>query len=377
MKQTVKKIAIFVFYDQEGILDSYVIKLLDEMRNHVDFIYTVVNGIIQEDGKKLLESSSDKLLVRENKGFDAGAIKDAVADLSAADMLAKYDELILFNDTFWGFFYPLSEFFEGTDQEPEIDFWGFTEWPGNAPDDRIHIPQHLQSYFLYIKSRMFHSKDFMDFWDNMPYCEKFTDVLIRYEQSLTPYFNERGYKSKAYYTVEKLGKKKEFNKISYFIYAYDLVEKLHFPILKCKTFSIEGNMADCEKLMHYLESNHLYDTQLIKSHAGRLANERSYFNLAEINKFCQKYKKIYVYGAGNYGKNVKAFLDAYHYQFGGFVVTKKSDTDGNDVQEFKEFKMESESGLIIGLIPKYTKEVLDEINGKIPAEQIFTGQYLK
>ena len=217
MKQTVKKIAIFVFYDQEGILDPYVIKLLDDMRNYVDFIYTVVNGIIQRDGRKQLESSSDKLLLRENKGFDAGAIKDAIADLSAIDMLAKYDELIIFNDTFWGFFYPLSEFFEGTNQEPEIDFWGFTEWPGNAPDDRIHIPQHLQSYFLYIKSRMFHSKDFRDFWNNMPYCEKFTDVLIRYEQSLTRYFNERGYKSKAYYTVEKLGKEKEFNKISYFI----------------------------------------------------------------------------------------------------------------------------------------------------------------
>ena len=376
MKRTIKRIAIFVFYDHEGILDPYVIKLLDEIRNHVDFIYTVVNGIIQKNDSKQLELNSDRLLIRANRGFDAGAIKDAVADLSTTGMLTKYDELIIFNDTFFGFFYPLSEFFEGTNLESEIDFWGFTEWPGNAPNDRVHIPQHLQSYFLYIKSKMLHSRDFWDFWNSMPYCEKFTEVLIRYEQSFTQYFNERGYKSKAFYTVEKLGKGKEFNKIPYFTYAYDLVEKLHFPILKCKALGIEGNMADSEKLIHYLNNNHLYDTQLIKNHFERIANKRSYFNLSEINKFCQQYKKIYIYGAGNFGRNVKAFLDSYQYPFGGFIVTKKNDSDGDDVQEYKDFKLEPNSGLIIGLIPEYTKEVLAEINGKIPDKQIFTGQYL-
>lgn len=377
MKQKIKRIAIFVFYDQEGIVEPYVIKLLNGMQEYVDYIYTVVNGMIQEKGRKLLELHSDKLMVRDNKGFDAGAIKDAIADLNAEKLLENYDELVIYNDTFWGFFYPLSDFFEGTEKEPEVDFWGFTEWPGNAPDDRIHIPEHLQSYFLYIKSRMLHSKDFLDFWNNMPYCEKFTEVLVRYEQCFTQYFNEKGYKSKAYYTSEKLGKNKEFNKILYFIYAYDLVEKLHFPILKCKTFSIEGNMKDSERLLHYLEENHLYDTSLIRNHAARLANERSYFNLEEINKFCKKYNKIYVYGAGNYGKNVKAYLETYGYTFGGFVVTKKKDMDGMDLQEFKDFKLAPEDGLIIGLIPKYTKEVLEEIKGKIPNEQIFTGQYWK
>lgn len=347
------------------------------MRDYVDCIYTVVNGLIQEEGKGQLALHSDKLLIRDNKGFDAGAIKDAIADLSNTNMLGKYDELVIYNDTFWGFFYPLSDFFEGTKAEPEVDFWGFTEWPGNAPDDRIHIPKHLQSYFLYIKSRMFHSQDFLEFWDDMPYCEKFTDVLIRYEQSFTHYFNERGYQSKAYYTVEKLGEKKEFNKISYFIFAYDLVEKLHFPILKCKTFSIEGNMADSEKVMDYLERNQLYDTGLIRSHAMRLANERSYFNLEEINKFCKKFKKIYVYGAGNYGKNVKAYLESCGYAFGGYVVTEKKDTDGSNIRAFDDFKPESDEGLIIGLIPKYTREVLEVIKGKIPDEQVFTGQYWK
>lgn len=377
MEQTLKRIAIFVFYDHEGIVEPYVIKLLDGMHDYTDYIYTVANGFVQKEGREQLALHSDKLLIRDNKGFDAGAIKDVIADLNNTNMLEQFDELVIYNDTFWGFFYPLSDFFEGTSKEPDVDFWGFTEWPGNAPDDRIHIPEHLQSYFLYIKSRMLHSMDFLQFWNNMPYCEKFTEVLIQYEQSFTHYFNERGYKSKAYYTVEKLGEKKEFNKISYFIYAYDLVEKLHFPILKCKTFSIEGNMADSEKLMDFLEKNHLYDTKLIKSHSIRFANERSYFNLREINKFCKKYKKLYVYGAGNYGKNVKAYLDTHGYPFAGFIVTEKKDTDEKNTQEFKNFKLEPESGLIIGLIPKYTKEVLETIKGKIPDDQIFTGQYLR
>ncbi len=372
-----KRIAIFVFYDQEGILDPYVINLLDGMRNYVDFIYTIVNGTVQKSGETQLKDHSDKLVIRENKGFDAGAIKDAIANLTADNSLYTYDELVIYNDTFWGFFYPLSDFFEGTKKEPEIDFWGFTQWPGNAADDRIHIPKHLQSYFLYIKHRMLHSKDFSEFWENMPYCEKFVDVLIAYEQSFTKHFNQRGYKSKAYYTVEKLGEKKQFNKIPYFLYAYDLVTKLHFPILKCKTLSIEGNMADSQRLIHYLEVNQLYDTGLIKEHAARLANERSYFNLKELSAFCRRHHKIYIYGAGNYGQNVKAYLESEGFTFGGFVVTKKKDTDPSDIQEFKDFHLGADNGLIIGLIPQYTREVLGAVKAKIPFEQIFTGQYWK
>ena len=134
-------------------------------------------------------------------------------------------------------------------------------------------------------------------------------------------------------------------------------------------------MADSEKLMNFLEENHLYDTKLIKNHSIRLANERSYFNLREVNKFCKKFKKIYVYGAGNYGKNVKTYLETYGYPFAGFIVTEKKATDTVEIQKFKDFKLDSESGIIIGLIPKYTKEVLEEIKGKIPDEQVFTGQY--
>lgn len=372
-----RRIAIFVFYDHEGILDSYVLNLLDGMRGYAEYLYVIVNGLIEESGREQLIAHSDKLLIRGNKGFDAGAVKDALTDLYQTNMLDRYDELVIYNDTFWGFFYPLDDFFEGTAREPDVDFWGFTQWPGNAPDDRIHIPEHLQSYFLYIKSRMLHSRDFFTFWMDMPYCDDFSEVLIHYEQRFTSYFNERGYKSRAYYTVEKLGRQKQFNKIPYFVYAYDLVEKLHFPILKCKAFSIEGNMADSEKLMRYLEDRQLYDTDLIRSHAKRFANERSYFNQQKINAFCRKYKKIYVYGAGNFGQNVKAYLDACGYRFGGFIVTEKKQTDGADVQEFKNFQLTPEDGIIIGLIPKYTKEVLEEINGKIPDEQVFTGQYWK
>ena len=151
MEKNVKRIAIFVFYDQEGIVEPYVINLLDGMRDYIDYIYTVANGFVQKAGKEQLILHSDRLLIRDNKGFDAGAIKDAIADLREKNMLEQYDELIIYNDTFWGFFYPLTDFFDGTGREPDVDFWGFTEWPGNAPNDRIHIPEHLQSYFLYIK----------------------------------------------------------------------------------------------------------------------------------------------------------------------------------------------------------------------------------
>lgn len=58
-----------------------------------------------------------------------------------------------------------------------------------------------------------------------------------------------------------------------------------------------------------------------------------------------------------------------------FYCHRKKATDTVEIQKFKDFKLDSESGIIIGLIPKYTKEVLEEIKGKIPDEQVFTGQY--
>ena len=66
-----KRIAIFVFYDHEGIVEPYIIKLLDGMRGYADYIYTVANGFVQKEGQEQLVLHSDRLLIRENKGFDA------------------------------------------------------------------------------------------------------------------------------------------------------------------------------------------------------------------------------------------------------------------------------------------------------------------
>ena len=75
-----KRLCIFCFFDREGIVGKSVEYLLDELRRNSDRLLIVVNGSIQADSKKILETYSKDVVVRENIGYDAGAYKFAYAD---------------------------------------------------------------------------------------------------------------------------------------------------------------------------------------------------------------------------------------------------------------------------------------------------------
>ena len=96
-----KRLGIFVFYDKAGIVDGYVTYLLSQMKSVLCRLIVVSNVQLNQKEKSKLLDYADEYFERENKGFDAGAYKDTLCNFIGWNEVKKYDELLLFNDTFY------------------------------------------------------------------------------------------------------------------------------------------------------------------------------------------------------------------------------------------------------------------------------------
>ena len=92
-----KRLCIFLTYDKDKIIDRYVGYMLKELKSCVQYLVVVCNMTEIVRGAEILEKYADKILYRENIGFDAGGFKEALCDYIGWDTVLKYDELILAN----------------------------------------------------------------------------------------------------------------------------------------------------------------------------------------------------------------------------------------------------------------------------------------
>ena len=72
-KRHPKRIAMYVIYDKDGILDNFRKYYLKELRKVVDCIVGVVSGTLTPESRDELSEFTDDFFVRENKGLLAGS----------------------------------------------------------------------------------------------------------------------------------------------------------------------------------------------------------------------------------------------------------------------------------------------------------------
>jgi len=101
-----ERLGIFVFYDREGIVDSYIDYLLCDLRKCMSYLIIVVNGEVNILGYDIFSKYADQIVIRDNKGFDIGAYKEIIEDLYQKKEMKKWDEIVFCNDTFYGPFIP-------------------------------------------------------------------------------------------------------------------------------------------------------------------------------------------------------------------------------------------------------------------------------
>ena len=191
-----RRIAFYLFFDPDGVVDDYVTYKLQALREHVEHIFVVSNCTLTTEGRDKLESVADTVWERRNLGFDVWAYKEAM-ETFGADRLEEYDELILMNYTFFGPVFPFSETFERMDAQ-ELDFWGLTAHKSVDPNPFAGaegvLPLHIQSHWIAVRKAMFTSVEFQQYWATMPMIRSYDDSILRHEGRFTNYFASKGFR---------------------------------------------------------------------------------------------------------------------------------------------------------------------------------------
>ena len=157
-------LGIFVFYDKDGIVDRYVLYLLDQLTPFFRDLIIMCNGKVNTDDKTKLLRYTNKVFVRENKGYDAMAVREAMLSHFGWESLQNFDSVVVFNDTFFGPFYPMDSVFEKIESGTET-LWGLL---ARIKDSTPSANATLFGAFFYVMKReLIKKRVWQKFWEEL------------------------------------------------------------------------------------------------------------------------------------------------------------------------------------------------------------------
>lgn len=258
-----KRIGLYLFYDADGVIDDYVVYKLKEISQFIDEIVFISNCPIDDCNRKKVSACASSILVRENIGFDVWAYKEAIEKLGV-DYLCNFDELVLFNYTFFAPIFPFDEMFTWSEKE-NVDFWGISDHAEVKPNPFTGtgiLHRHIQSHFISIRKSLFLSKDFIEYWQKMPMIKSYQESILHHESKFTQFFYERGFKFSSYIdSSDYPSDYPTFNDIC-------LTLKNRSPILKRRPFFhdplwIDKNAIDLRHALEIIDETSNYNVDLI------------------------------------------------------------------------------------------------------------------
>ena len=368
-----RRLCVFVFYDYKGIVDDYVVYLLDSIKKVAEKSIVLVNGFTTDEGKSKLKIHSDVLLMRDNKGFDWGAYRDYFLIHSAKDKILQYDEIILMNNSFFGPFYLWNEMFD-TMKDCGADIWGITDAKKCEILDEETMRPHIQGYFLVLNRRVIEDESFMDFWKKMEYPASFKRAVYDGEIFFSQWFMKKGFRLDSYIDVVSDGVYKDNTK-NYISAADEFIIKHRCPILKWKAIS-PLYYESFSRVMEYLDNNSLYDLNLIYENINRKDKDGMIkpYSFIQIDSFCESHNSIYLYGAGEYAAKLRIYLMAKGYAINGNIVTDNKCNEENIA--FNDYSHHNNDGIIIAVGRKYCEEIYMLLRTKINELDILKPEYV-
>ncbi|MCI6432057.1 MAG: rhamnan synthesis F family protein [Lachnospiraceae bacterium] len=296
-KEHIRRCGIFLFFDKDGIVDDYIVFMLEEMKKQMEYLLVVCNGFVATEGREKLANVANDVLYRVNLGLDVGGYRDGLFYLGFKE-LEKYDELVLFNYTFIG---PLSTFenmFKEMDKK-DVDFWGITKHhmmdKNQNPVVGIrygYMPEHLQSHFFALRSSLFLSYQYKDFMINMINPKNYNESICGYEVIFTKYFADLGFSWDVYCNTD-IYREYVFNPMMF--RAKEMIRDLNCPIIKRRAFFtdyIDVLLNTCGETsieaFEYIRNNTEYKEELIWDNILRLENLRDVHRLMHFNYILPK-----------------------------------------------------------------------------------------
>lgn len=304
------RLGIFVFFDKDGIVDDYVTYLLDDLCCSLKELIIVCNGKISDKGIHKLMKYSNTIYVRENVGYDVSAWKDVLTNKLEKEYLSSFDEVVLFNDTFYGPLYPFKEVFKKMNKE-DCDIWGMTIHPEAeiviSDAERYVIPKFIQSYFYVFRKSVIESSVFYDYWNELPDAENITydDAVHIHENRFANYFEKKGFKCVAYIDNSDLSSN-PLTSICYNTFMpYGMVRERKLPIIRRKIFNYEYDQIinytggeEIRNVLEYVKKNTNYPVKLIWDNLLRLYNISDLKTNLNLNFILDEKNSTYVIPKG-------------------------------------------------------------------------------
>lgn len=305
IEQNGTRLAIYFFYDKNGIVDKYIPYFLDDLKKNVTDILIVSNGEPTKEGAEVLKQYGE-LFVRKNEGFDVWAYKQALEHVGW-EKLETYDEVILLNSTIMGPVRPFAETFEKMDKQ-DVDFWGLTKYfKQNVDPSKCckygYIPDHIQSHWIACRRSLVKSEEFHKYWEEMPMIHKYWEAVGMHEMIFTKHFEDLGFASGVSVEMEDL---RLYNGYPLMMCPSKLIRERGCPIFKRRMFfhdtidflsQTAGEQA--EELYRCLERETDYDVDYIwetvlrnYNHADLVKNLNMNFVLSERYADKERTKEI-------------------------------------------------------------------------------------
>lgn len=189
-----KRIVSYVHYDADQVLREDDLKTIEIFSRICDTFLFVTNSRLLKKDLEKISKYTEHILCRDNVGYDFGAWKDSLLTYGK-DKVKEFDELILLNNSCLE---PVSNICHmmAEMEEQELDFWGDTIFPYSPDGAYIGekcIDEHIQSYFMVFHQNVLNSQVFWDFWEHLPECREFIDVVAKCETKFTKILKEAGF----------------------------------------------------------------------------------------------------------------------------------------------------------------------------------------
>lgn len=296
-KEHISRCGIFLFFDKEGIVDDYILRMLGDMKKCMDHLLVVCNGFVTLKGLERLGTVSDEVLCRANIGLDVGGYRDGLFHIGF-DRLSHFDELVLFNYTFFGPLDSFEEMFEEMSRR-DVDFWGITkhhmmdETQNPIPGIRYgYMPDHLQSHFFALRPSLFMSYGYRDFMINRVNPRDYHESINEYEIIFTKYFEDLGYVWDLYSNTD-VYRNYVFNPMMF--RAKEMIRDLNCPIIKRRAFFtdyMDSLLNTCGETsieaLEYIRENRPFPEKLFWDNILRLENLREVHRQMHFNYILPK-----------------------------------------------------------------------------------------
>jgi len=233
-----KRCGFFYFCNKSGEVFDYSLYLLEKIELIVDRLIIVSKVELDDIAyNKFAQFTPNIYISKENKGF-LEVLRFGLKENNELHLeISEYDELVYFDDSFFGPIYDFSEMFHCMENNG-LDFWGISKRLSHRDAIGNLFEPYVEDYFVVLMDKLLHSKELICFLEST-YEKENTPV-----DTFTKYFSNIGYKWDAFIKPREYESENSlynFDMLSYA--AYDLIKQFRCPVLRKTVFEKEKLQA--------------------------------------------------------------------------------------------------------------------------------------